>query len=132
MLLRQCNHGYCHSCVQKLKNHPDPGRSTVRDKKVYRCISRFCKTTISAMILDNYSKLLQSKEIMVNINTSIYNLHTANYFLLYHHSCIIKPMAKYCRFWIMLLFTLYLYEKMCRKWNSGRSLLSKHEHTTGR
>lgn len=71
MVLRQCNHEYCHACVEKLKNYPDPGRSTVRDTKVLRCISFFCKTTVSAIILENYLELLQSKENTVNIETRI-------------------------------------------------------------
>lgn len=74
IVLRQCNHGFCHSCVQKLKNHPDPGRSIVHGK-VFRCPSLFCKTTIAAIILDNYLKFLQSKEtkIAVTIELSIQN-----------------------------------------------------------
>lgn len=71
MVLRQCNHGYCHACVEKLKNYPDPGRSTVRGTKVLRCISFFCQTTVSGIILENYLKFLESKEKMVNIDTSI-------------------------------------------------------------
>lgn len=62
LVLKQCNHGYCHSCVEKLKKNPDPERSTVIDIKILRCTRRFCRTTLSEGILENYLKLLQSKE----------------------------------------------------------------------
>lgn len=86
MVLRQCNHGYCHSCVQKLKKNPDPGCSTVLDK-VFRCIGFFCKTTVSERIVDNYLKLMQSKEKMVNIDPCISKLHTQiNLFFIINHA----------------------------------------------
>lgn len=65
LVLKQCNHGYCHSCVEKLKKHPDPERSTAFDMKILRCTFFFCKTTLSERILENYLKLLQSKENMI-------------------------------------------------------------------
>lgn len=66
LVLRQCNHGYCHSCVvEKLKNFPDPERSTALDMKILRCTYFFCKTTLPERILENYLKLLQSKEKMI-------------------------------------------------------------------
>lgn len=70
-VLRQCGHGYCHSCVEKLKKHPDPERSIGLHTKILECTYPFCKTTLSDRILEKYLKLLQSKEKKIAISIEL-------------------------------------------------------------